>query len=277
MRVPRQMRLVAVMGGIMALTASATGAVASTFDASVSPPRFEKRSRPGKIVRDIVRITNMGKTTGQYVVKTADWQLAENGRLTYQEGAPAQGSCRPWVRIERHRTRVPAGRTKSYRFEVHVPADAKPQECRFALLISADPQTLKPLSMGDISFPVVGRVAVIVYLAVGDAKPRLEFRRLAMREVRGDVIPVALIENLGNAHGRPFGSLTATDANGRRVQLVVEQAPILPGQKRVIELRPLGRVDAPAGDQPPKLRAPVQIRGRIEWDGGSVRLDQVVR
>lgn len=258
--------------GLGAVTAGA-----STFDVSISPPRIEKRSAPGKIVRDVIRITNLDRSTGSYLVRTADWELTAEGGVRFNEGAPDAGSCRPWVRIERHVVSVPAGASKSYRYEIHVPADAPAGECRFALLVSPDPKSIKPVELGQIRFPVVGRIGVIAYLTLGEAKPRLEFEGLQLREERGKRFPVAILRNVGNAHGRPFGSLTATGPDGRKVELLVEQSPILPGQQRAIRLRPVDWSGGEATDVSLDLGKPMRIRGRIDWDGGSVKLDETMR
>jgi hypothetical protein len=267
--------------GLLALCAAVSspftdGAIAATFDVSVTPPRFEKKTKPGKIVRDRVRITNLDNTTGHYLVKTADWDLT-NDKVTFNEGAPQKGSCRPWVYIERHAVTLAGGASKSYRFEVHVPDDASVGECRFALLISPDPKSLKPLDFGQIRFPVVGRIAVVVYLSVGGATANLQFRGLQWRDRGGRKVPAVVLENIGNAHGRPFGDVKATDSSGRKVELLIEESPILPGRTQAVALwlAPTRHpTDKPA---PLDLRPPLQIRGKIQWDGGSVILDQTLR
>ena len=250
---------------------------AGTFDVGVSPPRIEQRAKPGKIARNTITITNFAKESGRYLVKSADWGLTKEGRVTFNEGAPSEGSCRPWVRIERRQLTVPAGASKSYRFEVHVPADVEAGECRFALLLSADPKTIAPIGLGSISIPVVGRVAVIVYVTVGKARAELKLRGVEMRERQGKTVPVVILENAGNAHGRPAGDLTAVDASGRKTLLVVEQFPVLPGETRAITLQPVDQ--SRQGGQGPafELKTPLTIRGKIQWEGGSAKIDQVVR
>ena len=101
-------------------------AQSGTFDVSVSPPRIEQRARPGKIARNTVTITNFAKEAGHYLAKTADWGLTREGRVTFNEGVPNKGSCRPWVRIERHKLFAGlAARSKSsmgwfYGFNLHL-------------------------------------------------------------------------------------------------------------------------------------------------------------
>jgi hypothetical protein len=250
---------------------------AGTFDVSVSPPRIEQRAKPGKIARNTITITNFAKEPGQYLVKTADWELTKEGKVTFNEGAPNQGSCRPWVRIERHKLTLPAGATKSYRFEVHVPADMEAGECRFALLLSADPGMVSPVELEGIRIPLVGRVAVIAYVTVGKARPELKLQGLEMRERQGKTVPVAILQNAGNAHGRPAGDLTAVDASGRKTVLGVEPFPILPGETRAIALRPVDLSNRGGPAAPVELKTPLTIRGKIQWDGGSAKIDQVLR
>jgi fimbrial chaperone protein len=250
---------------------------AGTFDVSISPPRIEQRAKPGKVARNTITITNFANEPGQYLLKTADWGLTKEGRVTFNEGVPNKRSCRPWVRIERRKLTVPAGATKGYRFEVHVPASIEAGECRFALLLSADPSTVDPVGLEGISIPLVGRVAVIVYVTVGKARPDLKVRGLEMRERQGKTVPVVILQNSGNAHGRPAGDVTAVDAGGRKTVLVVEQFPVLPGETRAVALRPVDLSNRGGPAAPVELKTPLTIRGKIQWDGGSVKIDQVLR
>lgn len=253
------------------------GVNAGTFDVSVSPPRIEQRAKPGKIARNAITITNFANEPGRYLVKTADWELTKEGKVIFNEGAPNKGSCRPWVRIERHKLTLPAGATKSYRFEVHVPADVEAGECRFALLLSADPETVNPMGLGNIRIPLVGRVAVIAYVTVGKARAELSVRGLEMQERQGKMVPVVILKNAGNAHGRPAGDLTAVDANGRKTILLVEQFPVLPGETRAIALQPVDQSNQGRPAAAFELKTPLTIRGKIQWDGGSAKIDQVLR
>ncbi|MDX1488754.1 MAG: hypothetical protein R3268_11175, partial [Acidiferrobacterales bacterium] len=80
-----------------------------------------------------------------------------------------------------------------------------------------------------------------------------------------------------NTHGRPAGDVTAVDASGRKTILAVEPFPVLPGETRAIALQPVDRYRQGGQASAFELKTPLTIRGRIQWDGGSVKLDQVVR
>lgn len=247
------------------------------FNISASPPRFILKTKPGKIVRETVRFTNADKVTGTYHLKTADWQLLPNGSVKFHEGAPGKHSCRPWVRIERRVLSIRGNGSKNFRFEMHVPKDASPVECRFALLISPDPKTIKPVRVGKIILPVVGRIAIVVYLRVGKVKPKLKVLGLRKGKLNKQTIPMLLVKNLGTAHGRPSGSLVAKDAKGRKLDLEVDQFPIMPGKSRMVPLKPVEWTRKGHKVSTIKLRFPMHIRGKVEWDGGSVKIDQVLR
>ena len=250
----------AVAALLVAQTAFAAG-----FAARISPPRFELAADPGDVLRHVIEIGNADDETGNYVIRTADWDLNESGGVIVHPETLQTGSCRPWSRIERRALSLPPGADKRFRFEVHVPQDAPSGECRFAILISPDPDSPFLATMGDVRFPVAGQIAVIVYVVVGDARPILELKSFALRDVDGTQIPVAQIFNAGNAHGRPRGLLEGTHADNEAVDFVVSPSPILPGRTVNIPLWPTSPLDSQLAV---KLVAPIQLKGPIEWEGG---------
>lgn len=268
--------------GLTLLLAAATTLTAvparAGFDVSVSPPRLELHAKPGDTVRQTISINNLGNDPGRYLTKTADWELGPSGEALLQEGAPKQGSCRPWVRLERHEIGVAPGDTRDYRFEVHVPPDVKNGECRFALLVSSNAGTVTPSGASFISIPIVGRLAVIVYVTIGDAKPVMKLERIAMQKVNGKHLPMATFRNSGDAHGRVSGHLEALDVNRHKVDLIADGSVILPNSARGITLTPM---DWSSGEgKPPTfdLTPPMHVRGTLQFlGGGEVKIDQVLR
>ena len=235
-------------------------ASAQGFAAVVSPPRFEIVARPGERVRHVVEISNAAPQPAKYYLRTADWQMTPDAGVSFTDDL-AEGSCRPWVAIERREIEVPGNGSARYRFEVQPPADAPSGECRFALMIEGDEQTVRTES--GVQVPISGRIAVIVYVAVGDAAPNLRVAGTTVAEVNGRMLPVLEVANTGNAHGRVAGFLTATDAQGRRLDLSPSTLPILPGDTRRIALSP---DDGPAG--PVDLAYPLTVKGTLELGAG---------
>ena len=131
------MRTAIIAATLVLAVLAAPQARADGFAALVSPPRFEVASKPGDKLRQVIELTNRSNTPGKYRMHTADFVLgADYGVNFHDELLP--DSCRPWVAIERPAVTLPAGGTIHYRFEVQVPPDAQPTECRFAIMIEAD-------------------------------------------------------------------------------------------------------------------------------------------
>lgn len=250
----------------------------AVFDASLAPPRFELKSKPGEIARATVSVSNGSSVPARYTVKTADWRLDANGQVVFEEGAPRAGSCRPWARLERREISVPPNGSRNFRFEIHVPKDAPVGECRLALLFAGEATTVVPGGSNQIQIPIIGRVAAIVYVGVGDAKADLRLATLAVRRIDNKNVPVAEFLNQGNAHGRISGALEAKDAAGHVFTLVADQSAILPKGRRAVVLVP---VDYSSGE--PKtpsfeLQPPLHVRGKLSLSGGGeISIDQIVR
>jgi fimbrial chaperone protein len=245
---------------------------ASSFEAMVSPPRFELQADPGETLRQIVTIQNAGDRPATFSLRTADWDLSADGGLTIHPPQLQPGSCRPWARIERRSLRLPAQGLKRFRFEIQVPDDAPAGECRLALLVEPGEDAELMARARNIRFPIEGRIAVIIYVGIGDAQPRLEVRELRLDDVNGRPTPVAVLHNSGTAHGRPEGFLQGSDASGRRLDFTVAATPVLPGQTRAIPIW-----QAPAeGTERVDLQPPLTVRGVIEWQGGEQRVEAVL-
>jgi len=260
--------LSAALRFVVALSSLALSApVRAQFAAAVTPPRFELSVEPGQVARQVMEISQAAAGTGIYRVYTNDWGMNAAGALTFYDTLQP-GSCRPWVAIERKEVAVTMGIRVRYRFEVAPPADTTAQECRFALMVEGKPQDVK--TGEGSSFPMSGRIAVIVYVSVGGAKAVLEPGATLVATVDGQPAPSLVVRNSGNATGRLAGVLTGTDASGAAFEFTPETVPILPGQTRQITLQPYepgpralaGAASAPAA---PRLKWPLSLRGVLEY------------
>ena len=239
---------------------------AQGFATLVSPPRFEVRAKGGDKLRQVVEISNAGGQPAHLRIRTADWALESDYSVSFND-ALQPSSCRPWVAIERREITIPGGGRYRYRFEISPPADAPSGECRFALLIEGDDQHVKTAS--GLSFPVTGRIGVIVYVALGDAAPVLEVVGTSTAIVDAERMPVVMVKNTGNAHGHIAGFLSGKDAQGRDLEFTPSTFPILPGETRPVALKAsIGK------DDTIKVAYPITIRGALEWHDKRVSFEQ---
>lgn len=249
------------------IAAVPAGVLAQGFAALVSPPRFELAVKPGEKLREVMEITNAGTQAARYRLKTADWTLDNSAAVQFDDTLKP-GSCRPWIAIETRQINVTPGGKYRYRFEVSPPADAPAGECRFAILIEGDEQNVQ--TPGGPAFPISGRLGVIVYVTIGGAQPQLEVVESKVALVNGEAMPVMMVRNTGNAHGRLAGFLSGTDAAGTKIEFTPSTLPILAGETRAISLVPYRD-----RDEPLKVAFPITIRGKLEWgDNKSTPFEQ---
>jgi hypothetical protein len=242
---------------------------ANGFSAMVSPPRFELQGKPGEVIRQVVDIENTGDLPAIFNIRTADWDLSENGAVTIHPPELQAGSCRPWARLERHSIRLQPLAGKRFRFELHIPEQASSGECRLAILVEPGDGKDVLARARNIRFPVQGRIAIIIYVAVGDARATLSVESLRLETIEGRLIPMVVITNSGNAHGRPDGFLEGRDGSGQRIDFTVARTPVLPGQTRPIKIWQA----VPEGGAPVPVTTPLELKGVIEWDTGQERID----
>lgn len=260
--------LIALYMAILATPA----AQASGFAATVSPPRFELFAKPGEILRESVEISNSDTSAANFKLRTADWDLTDDGNVTIHPPELRPGSCRDWTKIERRKLKLIAQSDRNFRFEIHVPEDAPAGECRVALLLEGTEDEEVMAGTEEIKFPVQGRIAIIIYVVVGDAMPAMNLHKLTMGKVNSQEIPVVVLENNGNAHGRPSGILVGTDAVGNQLEFTVSPSPVMPGQTRRIPIWPAKSNRVAMKD----VVMPLKLSGTIEWEGGKQKIDESV-
>ena len=184
------------------------------------------------------------------------------------------GSCRPWVRLARKTVQVRAGEQKNYRFEVHVPADAAPRLCQFAILIEFSEAADVRIANDQISLLIVGRYAVITYVAVGDAQAAIDYLGMGTALVREQRLPTLRLQNTGNNYDRAFGQVTATDARGSSCRVDSVDLPDLARPHRgdpAFTRNPTRPVQHRS-----RCLYPLTLKGQIEVGGETIRIDEIL-
>ena len=235
---------------------------AQGFSALVTPPRVETAIKPGQTTRQVLEITQVGPMPGRFRVYSNDWSINATGGVDFFDEIQS-GSCRPWVALERREMTVAGNAKLRFRFEITPPADAPVTECRFAIMFEGlDAATA---SSGGVSFPVSGRIGVIVYAGMVGTQAVLEItgRRLSADAAK---LPTLEVRNSGTAHGRLAGLLTGTDDKGVKLEFTPLTLPVLPGETRAIALTANLEGGAPVA----QVNYPVTVKGALEMAGKRV-------
>jgi len=239
---------------------------AQEFALYVSPPRVETGAKAGETRREVLELQHVGRETGRFRIYTNDWTLRDDGTVEFIDALAPQ-SCRPWVALERRELTIPSNGRYRFRFEVSPPAGTPARECRFAIMIEGLDTT--KVAQGAFSFPVTGRIGVIVYARVGEVAPNLAIGKARVAETKSGRQPVIEVANKGEATGRLEGFLVARDADGKEFELAPDPAPILPGASRAIALVP----STEEGKPPAQIRFPLTVKGTLEWGKSRQSLD----
>ncbi len=243
---------------LAAFAGGAGGASAQGLAAYVAPARFELKGAAGETQRHVLDIQHVGRLSGRYRIYTNDWEFQKDNALKFSD-ALVPDSCRPWVALERRELTLAPNAKYRFRFEVTPPPGTPPRECRFAIMVEGADTT--KVEQGGFSFPVGGRLGVIVYVAVGEVEPKLSIVQTSVRMRDGEQSPFLEMSNTGTAHGRLEGFLNGKDATGREFEIAPEDSPILPGMTRSIVLRPIPE----GGGKPPAIHYPLTVKGTLEW------------
>ncbi len=244
------------------------------FSAAVSPPRYELAGQPGQVLRNVLTIYNLGKAPEQYQIRSSEWTMDADNRMSFADEL-AENSCRPWLRLERHLVTVMPGQPRRFRWEIHIPEDAQPRECTFALFTEGVGEGVVTEVAKGIKLPVQGRIAAIVYLAIGDVKPDLKVKGYRLIKRNNKPLPAIIVENSGKAHGRLSGSLTGKDAKGEEFDISVSTMPVLAGQTKALILNP-NKPDQETS-APVEVQFPLRIKGTIFWQQGKFSVDTIIK
>ncbi len=253
----------------------AAGVHAAAFEIAVTPTRFEISGKSANRLGQSIEITNVGRTATELSLRTLDWALSAEGSVSYYDEL-RPNSCRPWVTLERRTIKVGAGVKMPFRFQIDVPTDAPRTECRFMLAIEGVEPAFKSLIEGggaSLSLPVNGRIAIAVYIGINGAEPKMELTQIGVKDIKGKHTPMVTVTNTGDAHGRLDGSLDAVDAKGVEFELAPEGTPIMPGQTRSLPMSPRTEPNQP----PPVVTFPIKVKGTLDWERGSFRVNAEIK
>ena len=237
--------------------------LAQGFSALISPPRVETAIKPGQTTRQVLEVSQVGPLPGRFKVYTNDWRINATGGVDFFDDLQTD-SCRPWIALERKEMTVAGNAKLRFRFEITPPADAPAVECRFAIMFEGLDSATASSSSG-ISFPVSGRIGVIVYAGMVGTQALLQ---IVGQRIGADAakLPTLDVRNTGTAHGRVAGLLVGTDDKGIKLEFTPSTLPVLPGETRAISLSANVEGGAPVS----VVNYPVTVKGALELDGKRV-------
>ncbi len=219
---------------------------ATTF--SISPPLFRVSLTPGETWKSTVRISQTGETPKKFYVETANL-LVKSGGIQNDEGfvpifekdsTIKANSLSGWIdltEINGNTIKINALGFYDIPFAIHIPKDAPPGDHYAAILVGEQPLEQKQESQISTSATFTAQLFIRV---AGDVIERGTLREFSItKSMFRDPKEIAMqlkIENTGNVHLRPEGSVTISNWWGdERIKIDLRNiGVILPTQFKTI-------------------------------------------
>ncbi|MDZ7744653.1 MAG: DUF916 domain-containing protein [Candidatus Saccharibacteria bacterium] len=204
---------------------------------SISPPLFELSANPGDTVTNTIKVSNLSDEPQTVLVDRRNFTaLGEEGGVDLTEDDTSY-SLASWVEVDAGQTTIPARGSQEFDFTVSVPANAEPGGHFGSLVFKTDPT---PLEEGQAGASVGQEIGSLLLVRVaGDIREQLDVASFESEFGFYDNGPVTLetrIENSGNVHVKPRGTITINDMLGNEVASVaLDERNVLPDSIRKID------------------------------------------
>jgi hypothetical protein len=211
---------------------------------TVAPARQELLVDPGEETAVIIKFLNRGDTPVSGPLKTADFIVENNeGSPTFidsETSIPSRFAAASWVNLLYDRITIAPKDTVTIQAKIKVPQDASPGGRYFAIFFEPGGKiTEGPGEETEAETPVTIRLAGLVYLRVaGPIEENAYLTQLTVPHFLeyGPIPIITEINNQGNYHIRPKGTVTLTSLFGKKVdEEILEEQNIFPETSRLFE------------------------------------------
>lgn len=228
-----------VICGILLLSNSA---LAQAVGIKVSPLRIEKIVDPGEVLEKTIKITNVSDSPKTFYVYLQDFKAGdEKGTALLIPPGSEQGSfLASWIKVTSEGINFAPGEEKEIPIIIEVPEEAGPGGYYGAIIFGTAPPEIEG---GGVAITVGQQTGVLVLLQVsGDVIEDALIREFSTdRNFYSTPFKVnflSRIENLGNVHIKPHGTIEIKNIIGKKVATLRvndQGANVLPNSIRRFE------------------------------------------
>lgn len=212
------------------------------FGVEIEPMRIEYTLDAGKTYSGSFKLKNPSSFSVDVFVSSGEY------RYIFSEGSiPPAGdkktlpSCQDWFQFEKTKFNLNPGGSCDVKFLIKVPKDVK-QEHLCAILFDErrSLQEIKPKEKtGNVQIQLTPRFSIPVYIFIKDTEKilaQIPAVSVVSEPEKGGVRINITLENTGNVHIRPLGTLVILNQNGEVVKNmpIGKSLPIFPAYKETI-------------------------------------------
>ncbi|MFC1656888.1 hypothetical protein ACFL14_02945 [Patescibacteria group bacterium] len=187
---------------------------------SVSPPIMEVSANPGETIEKQIKLTNPLSREVRFYPLVYDFiAQGEEGRQTFLPPTAESRtfSLASWIFYNRSVISLAPNEEDTFDFKINIPNSAEPGGHYGVVFFSTDPSNI-PARPGQVS--VSGMVGSLILARVsGDIREKAEIIEFSAPRwsFSGPIKFVTRIENLGNVHFKPRGTINISDWRGENV------------------------------------------------------------
>ncbi|MCU1285093.1 MAG: hypothetical protein JWO13_1443 [Acidobacteriales bacterium] len=154
---------------------------------------------------------------GRLLLSLTDWDINEDGNLTYQDPASRPDSAAKWLIFSPTAFNISSGQRQLVRVTIRVPAETKPGTYRTAIFVQERPPAplVKP---GDHNVFFRFRYAYIIYVLVPPVTMRGDLVDAKITTGKSGMRLVCEMKNSGSRHIRPYLNWSIFDSNDSEVR-----------------------------------------------------------
>lgn len=239
------------------------------FSVEMTPARLELKADPGKTLRVAIKFRTRGRGSQKVELTKGHFGLDDEGAPLFDTPKDAPQSAAAWITINQTNFTINPNQERILRMEVTVPPQTPPGGYRAALYIAPPAGDAKSKEGGATVF-LQGRMALLIYVTVGGAKPDGQIKAWEWRRIPpGKEDSLAFqVTNQGNAHLRLVGVVRVVDTQGQKYDAIVPGMPVLPRQLTWVPLE--------FPEKAPPRGSAVTIEGAIDLGQGEKRINAQV-
>lgn len=199
----------------------------------VSPPSFELTAAPGKVITNVIKVTNPSDKAIAVSTSSKDFVASgEEGSAAISE-EDSSFSLAKWITVEPTTATILPKATANFTYTISVPKDAEPGG-HFGTVLFRMGGEEKVSGSGAALASEIG--SIILLNLTGKTKEEaklISFEPLMKVKEYGPVSLEYRIQNKGNVHVKPVGEITIKDMLGRLVyEENVDPKNVLPASIR---------------------------------------------
>ncbi len=228
---------------------SSVHAQVSSGGTTIVPPTFELFANPGDSLSEKISIRNETGSEEVYNISAADFEASgDNGEVQLVKGDSSRSfSLASWINADQTSVDIPAHREGTISFIINVPNNAEPGGHYGAIQIQSGAGNTP--GAANVS---AGQVSLVLLRVSGNVTEKASivgFSAPGYSEY-GPVPLTLKVQNAGNAHIKPSGTIIITDMFGAKVdEIQLNGSNVLPNAARNMvtywtNKNPIGRFTA---------------------------------